>query len=47
MSMKNSELQENSMDLLEDFGELAIDSLMNGGLLKDIPILGSVINIAK
>ena len=33
--------------LAKDYGELAIDSVLNDGVLKDIPILGTLINLYK
>lgn len=33
--------------ILEDFGEVAIDSMMKDGVLKDIPIIGTILNLAK
>ncbi|WP_343566346.1 hypothetical protein [Sphingobacterium sp.] len=34
-------------DLATNLGEIAIDSAMDDGILKDIPIIGSVINVIK
>jgi hypothetical protein len=33
--------------IFEDFGEVAIDSMMTEGVLKDIPIIGTILNLAK
>jgi hypothetical protein len=30
--------------IFEDFGEVAIDSMITDGVLKDIPIIGTILN---
>jgi len=37
----------NSIDIATDLGEALLDSFLNDGLLKDIPALGTVVNLAK
>lgn len=37
----------NSADLIDKLGEVAIDSLIDGGILRDIPIIGTAISIYK
>ena len=32
---------------MTDFGEIALDSVMKDGILKDIPVIGSIIGISK
>ncbi|WP_416442730.1 hypothetical protein ACH3O9_17930 [Leeuwenhoekiella sp. A16] len=41
--IKNSELPE----LAKDYAELAIDGIMDDGVLKDIPLVGTVIGVMK
>jgi hypothetical protein len=38
---------DNFQDVMVDLGETAVDSVLNEGVLKDIPILGSVFGLAK
>lgn len=40
LAIKNPNLQ----SLTQDYGELLIDGMMDDGVLKDIPIVGSVVN---
>lgn len=42
-SLKNSELS----SLAKDYAELAIDGVMDDGLLKDIPLVGTIIGVMK
>ncbi|MDZ8236233.1 MAG: hypothetical protein RMZ69_03500 [Nostoc sp. ChiQUE01a] len=44
--MKNSEISSQTSDILADLGEVALDSLIEG-IVKDIPVLGSAVKIAK
>jgi hypothetical protein len=37
----------NSIDLIDKLGEAAIDSLIDSGVLRDIPIIGTAISIYK
>lgn len=37
----------NSADLVDKLGEVALDSLIDGGILRDIPIIGTAISIYK
>jgi hypothetical protein len=34
-------------DMTADIGEIALDSLLKDGLLKEIPVLGTIINLTK
>jgi hypothetical protein len=34
-------------NLAQDFGEVALDSILKYGVLKDIPVIGSIIGVAK
>ncbi|KPM33550.1 Hypothetical protein I595_453 [Croceitalea dokdonensis DOKDO 023] len=43
IAIKNSELP----SLAKDYTELAIDGLMDDGILKDIPLVGTVIGVMK
>lgn len=36
-----------NLEFLGDIGELVIDSVLNEGLLKDIPVLGSLVGVGK
>ena len=40
-------ISENIIDLLGDIGEVALDSFLNEGLLKDIPFFGTGIKVIK
>ena len=42
-TIKSSELG----SLMQDFGEVALDSVAKDGLLKDIPVLNSIVGVAK
>jgi hypothetical protein len=44
--MKDSEIMSKLLELLADFGEVALDVTLEEGLLKDIPVIGSAIKIA-
>jgi len=44
----NTTLTDSNLENLGiDMSELAIDSVLQGGLLKDIPIVGTIINLSK
>jgi hypothetical protein len=51
MPNTNSELIKsigsNSLDILSDYGEIAVDATIESGVLKDIPIFGSLIKFSK
>ena len=47
IALENSLKSENLQGLTKDFAEIGIDAFLKDGLLKDIPILGSVIGLAK
>jgi hypothetical protein len=34
-------------DLAQDFGEVALDSILKDGILKDIPVVSSIVGVAK
>jgi hypothetical protein len=40
-------MEEHITQLATDLGEVAIDAVLDKGILKDVPLLGSVVNIAK
>jgi hypothetical protein len=40
-------VNENTGALITDWGEIAIDQFIGSGLLKDIPLLGSLVNLYK
>ena len=42
-TIRNSDLK----GISEDFAEIAIDSMLNEGVLKDIPIVGTILKIGK
>lgn len=44
--MKDPEITSQISELLEDFAEVGLDSLLEEGLLKDIPIIGSFVKFA-
>jgi hypothetical protein len=39
--------QDNMIDLIERLGEVGIDTLIDDGILRDIPIIGSMVGILK
>lgn len=41
------QLTDNSIDLSQDYTELALDSFLNPGLLKDVPLVGTAIKLGK
>lgn len=41
------DINSSKIDLLADLGEVAIDQLMTNEIIKEIPILGSAVNIAR
>ena len=43
-SIKNSS---NTTDLADKIGEVALDSLLSDGLLKDIPVIGTALSLFK
>ena len=45
--MKSIDFKSPSFDLLADLGETAIDELLSNDVIKDIPILGTAINLAR
>lgn len=45
-AMQNS-ITEDVNNVLTNIGEIALDSVVEDGLLKDIPIISTVINIYK
>ncbi|MBD2336502.1 hypothetical protein H6G64_05790 [Calothrix sp. FACHB-156] len=44
--MESSEITSQTTDILADFGEVALDSVLEG-VIKDIPILGTAVKLAK
>lgn len=46
-SLKETILKSELPELINDLGEIGIDSLLTDGVLKDIPVLGSVLAIGK
>ncbi|RJP50164.1 MAG: hypothetical protein C4583_11070 [Anaerolineaceae bacterium] len=34
-------------DLLQDYGEIALDSVVSDGILKEIPVINSIVGVAK
>jgi hypothetical protein len=44
---KSTILSSEAVGLAKDYTEIALDSMLNDGLLKDIPIIGSVMGIFK
>lgn len=42
-SIKSSELG----NLMQDFGEVALDRVVKDGILRDIPVIGSIVGVAK
>lgn len=45
--MKSIDFKSPSFDLLADLGETAIDELLSNDVIKDIPILGTAVNLAR
>lgn len=46
-SLKDTILKSELPALMNELGEIGIDSLLADGVLKDIPVLGSVLAIGK
>jgi hypothetical protein len=46
-SFKDSVASDKALDIAKDFLEVGLDSLLKDGLLKDIPIIGTVIGFGK
>lgn len=44
---RDAEIKEELIALTTKLGETAIDSILQDGILRDIPILGSIISVAK
>lgn len=40
-------LESEAVDIIEDFTELSLDSIMNEGIIKDIPFISTVISLYK
>jgi len=40
-------MKDNALSLLTDFGEYGLDALISDQTLKDIPVIGSVLNVIK
>ena len=45
-SMKNG-LLGSGIDMAKEYAEIALDSLLNEGILKEIPIVGTIFNLGK
>jgi hypothetical protein len=44
---KESILSQEVTDLAKDYSEIALDSILTDGIIKDIPIIGSIANLFK
>ncbi|SHI44720.1 hypothetical protein [Aquimarina spongiae] len=40
-------IKSNSLDLLSEYGEITLDATLESGVLKDIPIFGSIVKLSK
>ena len=40
-------MDEHVIDVAIDLGEIALDATLDDGLLKDVPVLGTIVNVAK
>lgn len=43
----NDSLLLNTSDILKDYAELGIDSVLDAGVLKDIPIISTIFGVSK
>lgn len=46
-SVKDSVLSEQAVSLASEYGEIAIDSILQDGILKDIPIVNTIVGLSK
>ena len=40
-------LTRNSIDLVQDYTEIALDSFLQPGLLKDVPLIGTALKLGQ
>ena len=46
-SIKESILSEQAVSLASEYSEIALDSILQDGILKDIPVINTIIGISK
>ena len=46
-SIKESILSEKAVSLASEYSEIALDSILQDGILKDIPVINTIIGISK
>jgi hypothetical protein len=47
MSLIETIISPELQDVMTDFGEIALDSIMKDGILKDVPVIGSIVGFSK